>query len=209
MAEIQVVDDEAIGIRERRPVGRGIVYGDVKSHQAAEPGEHFGDAAVSDDQQFGFGQDRLDIDVHDASAGHAHSQHFIGHIQGNDLGPAAGDAFQGLVPYGTLGAASADPTADQLSFGVDDRLRARLGGRRSLDPNYGGESEGLAGRSQLRIRLEKIRRHRRVDRHGRTLLRGAERARTSGQGRQPILFIQPSYSHGSSGTTFESTWNLR
>jgi len=59
---------------------------------------------------FGRGHDRLDVDVHFPSAGHADAQQFIGHVEGDQDRSAQFERAQGLAPDRTLRAAATDPT---------------------------------------------------------------------------------------------------
>jgi len=61
---------------------------------------------VTDDQQPGPGDDRLDVDIHHASAGHSHAQQFILHVESDQRALFALDAFPGLAAHRALGAAS-------------------------------------------------------------------------------------------------------
>src|SRR5215467_2425292 len=79
LGNIEVLVDDALGVREVLAIGLRIVDYDGKVHQVAKAGEGFCDESVPGDYEFRLRQHRLDINVHEASARHADTQDFILH----------------------------------------------------------------------------------------------------------------------------------
>src|SRR5271170_8257255 len=60
LGEIEVFGDESLSLRKGATFGGGIVDGDAETHQISQRSERLSDPAVTHDEKFGLGQNRLD-----------------------------------------------------------------------------------------------------------------------------------------------------
>ena len=147
--EIEIGGHQAVGIRKRFAFGGRIIYGHRESHQWRKMGQSLRNTAMANDQQFRFGQHRLYEDVHHASAGHSHAQHFILHVESNEFRFFLLNAAQGHIAYCALGTAATYPSHNHFSVAGNNGLRSAPGRRRSCDLDYGGDGKRRTLRREL------------------------------------------------------------
>src|SRR6185437_12720570 len=120
--QVEVFGDNCARVREVGGGCGGIADDNGEYHHVAEGGEGFGNASVTDDEEFRGRQYRLDEDVHGSSARHSDAELFVGHIECNDKRRACFEALQGFAADSAFGTAASDPSGDELPLGVNEGL---------------------------------------------------------------------------------------
>ena len=153
LCEAVQAGDQRVGPGEQ-VLGRGGVAGaDAEAQAAALGDEATGHGRLSDDDQLGPGQARLQVDGQGSLAAARHgdedgalqSDVHVRRVgsQEHQAGLAVVQGLQGLAGDDGLGAASADP-AVEAAVRADDGLGPRLGRGGRLAGDDGGQDEGLA-----------------------------------------------------------------
>ena len=124
---------------------------DAKPERLRETHHRFGDRQMTDDNEMGFGQVRLQVDIQRSSAGTGFRRREM-----DDIGLARLQHTPRLILYRGPRAAPANP-ANPVSFGGNDGFRAGLRRSRLLGPNDRGKDERLPGSPQPESGLQDVR----------------------------------------------------